>query len=199
MKHQKSLLRNELRQRRRALSCRHQRLAAQRVARALKALPEYQNSQHIALYLHSDGELACDAIVTLLGHQQRHCYLPVVSGRRGHMHFYPYRANQLLLANRYQLQEPAQQRRVAKNPRALDIVLLPLVGFDRQGHRLGMGGGYYDRAFAFKHSAPRHTRPLMIGIAHSIQEVAKLPAEPWDVPLDIILTERETLRLRRRR
>lgn len=197
MKHQKSLLRNELRQRRRALSSRHQRLAAQRVARALKALPEYRNSQHIALYLHSDGELPCDAVLTLLGHQQRHGYLPVVSGDRGHMHFYPYRVNQLLLANRYQLQEPARRRLAAKDPKTLDIVLLPLVGFDRQGHRLGMGGGYYDRAFAFKHSAPQ-ARPLMIGIAYSLQEVAKLPAEHWDVPLDIILTERETIRLHRR-
>ena len=66
-----------------------------------------------------------------------------------------------------------------------DIVLMPLLGFDRQGTRLGQGAGYYDRALA------RESAPLRIGIAWSLQEFENLPADPWDMPLDAILTEAE--------
>ena len=71
---------------------------------------------------------------------------------------------------------------------APDIILIPLLGFDRQGNRLGQGAGYYDRALA------RQSDPLRIGIAWSVQEFEHLPADPWDMPLDAILTEAEWIR-----
>ena len=66
-----------------------------------------------------------------------------------------------------------------------DLILLPMLGFDRQGNRIGQGAGHYDRALALRPSA------LRIGIAWSIQEVSAIPADPWDVPLDAIMTEAE--------
>ena len=66
-----------------------------------------------------------------------------------------------------------------------DIVLTPLVGFDRRGTRLGQGAGHYDRAFA------AHPAAWRVGIAWSVQEVDALPADAWDVPLHAIATERE--------
>ncbi|MEQ1724399.1 MAG: 5-formyltetrahydrofolate cyclo-ligase [Sphingopyxis sp.] len=69
------------------------------------------------------------------------------------------------------------------------VVLIPLLAFDRRGTRLGQGGGYYDRALA---SLPNATR---IGIAWSVQEMAELPIDPWDVPLHYIATEKEWIRV----
>jgi 5-formyltetrahydrofolate cyclo-ligase len=72
-----------------------------------------------------------------------------------------------------------------------DVIVLPLAGFDRAGHRIGYGKGHYDRAVAALHRAGR--RPLLIGLAFSVQEVARVPAEPHDIRLDAVVTERETL------
>src|SRR5690606_40461575 len=65
---------------------------------------------------------------------------------------------------------------------------LPLVAFDARGNRLGMGGGFYDRTFARAPRA-RTLRPRLVGLAHHFQQVASLPAEPWDIPLDAIATD----------
>ncbi len=92
-------------------------------------------------------------------------------------------------ANRFGISEP---RTIATPLYAnqLTLILLPLVAFDRSGNRLGMGAGYYDRALqALKHQVG--TRPLLIGLAHSFQEVEKIDAQTWDVPLDAILTDLE--------
>src|SRR5687767_13746260 len=88
--------------------------------------------------------------------------------------------------NRFGIPEPTGRRCA---PQQLDLVLLPLVAFDRRGARLGMGGGFYDRTFAFLRVAGRR-KPRLVGLAHHFQEVAQLPREPWDVPLAAIVTER---------
>lgn len=66
---------------------------------------------------------------------------------------------------------------------------MPLVGFDATGNRLGMGGGFYDRSFAFKRIQPQQ-RPLLIGLAHSFQQLPQLPVASWDTPVDMVVTER---------
>jgi 5-formyltetrahydrofolate cyclo-ligase len=65
------------------------------------------------------------------------------------------------------------------------ILLVPLLGFDRAGHRLGQGGGYYDRWFAGHHQAMR------VGIAWSVQELPAVPRDVWDMPLQAVATEKE--------
>ena len=74
--------------------------------------------------------------------------------------------------------------------------MLPLVGFDRRGRRLGMGGGFYDRTFAFSRIRPR-LAPKLIGLAHDLQRVQQLPVEPWDVPLHGVVTDRQRYRFSR--
>ncbi len=71
----------------------------------------------------------------------------------------------------------------------LDALILPLLAFDTQGQRLGMGGGFYDRSLAALRHRRRWRRPRLLGVAHGFQEVSELPREPWDVPLDGIVTE----------
>ena len=89
------------------------------------------------------------------------------------------------------------KKQAEKNPKRLDLVFMPLVAFDKNSNRLGMGGGFYDRCFAFRNTTQQdniRTRPLLIGCAHALQEMSSLKPEKWDVPLDGILTEKYFLR-----
>jgi len=99
--------------------------------------------------------------------------------------------------NRYGIAEylPRGVRHV--RARQLDALLMPLLGFDSQGWRIGMGGGYYDASLAHLKRRRHWRRPHLIGVAFSLQEVARAPNDPWDVPLDGILTERAFRRTRR--
>ncbi len=110
--------------------------------------------------------------------------LPVVEdGNR--MSFFVQHPDAPLVINRFGIEEPAPQA-PWMHSLALDLVLMPLAAFDGQGNRLGMGGGFYDRCFG---PMPSRMRPLLVGVAHSIQQADGLPAAPWDVPMDAVLTE----------
>lgn len=183
--------RRELRRRRRHLSAAQQRRASAQLARVLRRRLEFRRARRLAFYLASDGEIDPAPLLALARAAGKVCYLPVLHPL-GHnrLHFARYRPGQRLARNRYGIPEPRLQTRPGTPAWALDIVFLPLVGFDRHGHRLGMGGGFYDRTLAFKRH--RHApRPLLIGLAHSLQELGTIAAQPWDVTLDAIATERE--------
>ncbi len=106
------------------------------------------------------------------------------------LHFVAYQENDALRANRFGISEPAERRRLfqAEN---LDLVLMPMSGFDRLGNRLGSGGGYYDRTFSFVKKNPGI--PLLIGVGFVLQEVDSVPHDAWDIMLDGVLTEKELL------
>ncbi len=88
--------------------------------------------------------------------------------------------------NCYGILEPKQQQAIPIED--LDILFVPLVAFDDELNRLGMGGGYYDRALS---RSPRPRRPLLIGLAHQGQKVAQLNTQYWDIPLDMVLTDQK--------
>ena len=93
-------------------------------------------------------------------------------------------------SNRFHIIEPDTSWKNTLHARQLDIVLLPLVAFDIQGNRMGMGGGFYDRTLAFRRGRRHWLKPRIIGVAHSCQQHPGLPRQPWDVALDAIITER---------
>ena len=193
-------LRQTLRARRRALSTQQQSIAARGIIKQLNKLASFRKARHIACYLENDGELGTQPLRQDCQGRGIACYLPVVHAEAGHfsMRFHHHRHGQSLRSNRFGIAEPNAWRSPAIPASELDIVLMPLVGFDRAGRRLGMGGGFYDRALAFiARRPPPRKRPLLVGVAHSCQELEQLPHEPWDVPLDIIVTERELIRPRR--
>ena len=179
-------LRVMLRERRRALLPRERMAAADAIAQTLA--PQLAGHGYVAGYWAIDGELPLHA---LLSGTLRFVYcLPVLqSGRR--LRFAPWRMGDPLVQNRYGIPEPDVAPASLLDPAALDVALVPLLGFNRQGVRLGTGGGYYDRSFAFLQHAPRPSQPRLIGLAYACQEVEGLTAEPWDVRLDAIVTERE--------
>ena len=93
-----------------------------------------------------------------------------------------------LARNRFGIAEPARDAPTVA-ARFLDAVLLPLVAFDAAGTRLGSGAGYYDRCFAYRAARRTWHAPLLVGVAFASQEVAALQRQPWDVPLDAVVTE----------
>jgi 5-formyltetrahydrofolate cyclo-ligase len=88
--------------------------------------------------------------------------------------------------NRYGIYEPKLEQLHTCALNKLDIIFTPLVAFDQEGNRIGMGGGYYDRMLAPWFKEKRG--PYPIGLAHDCQKVSKLPVEEWDVPLPEIIT-----------
>lgn len=194
---QRKALRRELRLRRRALTPSAQHQAAKALCRHLRGLPEVRRARRVALYLPNDGEIDVTPLLAWLRRRGAKAYLPVLrplSDNR--LWFVHYHDATPMVANRFGIQEPHTRhgahhaRRVP--PWALDLVLLPLVGFDGQGNRMGMGGGFYDRSFAFSRNGG--PRPRLIGVAHDCQRVECLPTASWDIPLDTIVSDARIIR-----
>jgi 5-formyltetrahydrofolate cyclo-ligase len=119
-------------------------------------------------------------------------WAPVIAPGSRRMRFAPLRRCTCLRRGALGLPQPVPARPL-RGARGLDLVILPLLGFDARGGRLGNGGGYYDRALA----GPRAgRRPLRLGHAYAAQELPKVPAETWDLRLDAVLTERGIRRFR---
>jgi len=183
-------LRKELRARRNLLNPSQQEAAAAWALRHVMKLPKFVRAQHVALYLPADGELSPQPIAEQLWNMGKHCYLPVLHpSLERQLWFVEYTPNSVLKPNRYGIPEPDHRQAIRIAANLLDIVLLPLVGFDRQGGRLGMGGGFYDRTFAF-HKGKRN-KPYLLGMAHACQEVEALELADWDIPLFGIVTDKE--------
>ncbi|MET0377995.1 MAG: 5-formyltetrahydrofolate cyclo-ligase [Spongiibacteraceae bacterium] len=192
----KKALRRTLRQRRQTLSRSSQRAAALRVAAVVSLRPEFINATYVAMYLAADGELDPAPLIALARAAGKRIYLPVLQpGKR--LRFSEWRPQGLLHCNRLGLFEPAIKNYRA--PHRLDLVLMPLVGFDCRGGRLGMGGGFYDRTFAFLKPEGRPSqkrRPRLVGLAHALQQVDDLPVEIWDVPMTAVATDRGWITMR---
>lgn len=120
-----------------------------------------------------------------LHHAGRRVHLPVVSGRD--MRFNRWTPGQSMQTNRFGIPEPVDGPTCP--PDRLEVVVMPLVAFSATGTRLGMGAGFYDRAFSFCLDHP-DAGPMLLGAAYSLQEVNSLPAQSWDVPLDAVITDR---------
>ncbi len=188
----RTILRNQCRALRSALSDAERHQASLRICRRIRASAYYWAADHIAMFWPMDGTEV--DLRELLGSALRHgkrCYLPVMRGAR-RMAFVRYRATTGLYLNDYGILEPRFPSRDALAPTLLDLVCVPLLGFDRSGTRLGAGGGYYDRAFSFKIGEPA-AKPRMLGVAYANQELRTIAREPWDVPLGAVATERELI------
>lgn len=186
-------LRKELRARRNALSTTQQEAASAWALRHLMKLPQFLRAQHIALYMAADGELNPQPIAQQLWKMDKHVYLPVLHPtREGELWFLEYTAETPLRPNRFGIPEPDHRQERKLPAKLLDVVLLPLVGFDRKGGRLGMGGGFYDRTFAFHKG--KKTKPYLLGLAHACQEVESLKMADWDIPLFGVVTDKELIK-----
>jgi 5-formyltetrahydrofolate cyclo-ligase len=184
-------LRKKIRTQRRLLSKKTQRKHQLSALQHLKNSGLLKRYNRFAVYLHSDGELHTDIIIRYLLKIKKQVFLPVLyplSNNR--LWFYPYTLNTRLANNRFNIQEP-----VIDNKRiflwSLDIVFMPLVAFDNDGHRIGMGGGFYDRTFSYQNSQTKKQLPMFIGLAHQLQQYTNIKHQPWDISLDAVITDKK--------
>jgi 5-formyltetrahydrofolate cyclo-ligase len=186
-------LRRELRQRRREIPADRRIAAAESLATQLLALPFMPASGFVAGYWAMDGEIALHVFQLRLPASLVYC-LPVLAGDQ--LRFAPWRPGDALATNRYGIPEPDVATTSTLDAQAMSLVVLPLVGFDANGHRLGMGGGWYDRSFAVRGKNARNGHPAppwLVGAGFAMQQLDAIAAETWDVAVDAVCTERETL------
>ncbi|CRM35165.1 MULTISPECIES: 5-formyltetrahydrofolate cyclo-ligase [Pseudomonas] len=185
-------LRRLLRKARRALTPSEQRQAAQGLYRQLAQHPLFRRARHISLYLPTDGEIDPRLLLRAAQRRGKATYLPVLSAwPRTKMVFQRVRPGDKLLPNRFRILEPRADAHRQRKVWALDLVLLPLVGFDNEGGRLGMGGGFYDRSLAYLARRNTWRKPTLLGLAHECQQVDRLAQASWDVPLAGTVTEKQ--------
>ncbi|AJI94010.1 5-formyltetrahydrofolate cyclo-ligase [Yersinia ruckeri] len=178
-------IRSEIRQRRRLLSPEQQHNSALLASQQVQQHKKIQQARSIALFLSFDGELNTQPIIQQLWQQNKHVYLPVLHPfSPGNLLFLRYDAETPLRQNRLKIREPQWDVTQVLPLSQLDIMITPLVAFDRHGQRLGMGGGFYDRTL----QNWQQCGPYPIGLAHDCQLVDDLPVEHWDIPLPEIIT-----------
>lgn len=183
-------LRSHFRAARRALSDSEQAEAAHALAAHFLSSAAYYHADKLAFFLASDGELSVDLILEAALAAGKQCFLPVADADDYSLRFLSYHGDASeLTTNRWGILEPTDSTELPSAE--LDLVFVPLVACDQHGTRLGMGKGFYDRAFAFTlevASSPA-THPLLVGVAHDCQvSDTALPRQAWDVPLSAIAT-----------
>jgi len=185
-----------LRRLRRAIPRDERRVAERAILRRLKQLRVFRPGARVAIYLSMPGEASLAAGLGPAVRAGTHLYAPrITSPRRLAMVFLPYAPGASTSSNMLGIAEPragASQRLAVAE---FDTIVVPLLGFDRRGVRLGMGAGYYDRALRRRLDPARAwRRPRLVGVAYACQELPSIAAAPWDVPLDYVVTEKEIVR-----
>jgi len=160
------------------------------MARIAAASRVFRTSRRIAFYLANDGEMDPLPLLLRACSMRKHCYLPILDPLAANrLWFVPYRAGDALKPNRFGIPEPVHAPRMRVRAHTLDLILAPLVAFDRRGNRLGMGGGYYDRSLEFLRRRRHWRRPRLYGLAYEFQRVARLRSAAWDIGLDGCFSE----------
>ena len=179
-------LRQRNRQLRAELEAKQLEVAANALAERILSLDEYQQAQRIAAYFAVNGEIGLIPVIDHALTQGKNIYLPNLDLQA--LRFSPYFHSQKMRINKFRLPEPDVDDSEMLSPGELDLVLAPLVVFDDERNRIGMGGGFYDRSFAFRKD-PEISKPMLIGVAHELQKVDRIVPQEWDVQLDMIVTD----------
>lgn len=183
-------LRQSIRANRRALTAKQQLANSQSITKTLRRTALFRNSSRIALYLENDGEIAVSQLSQIIRDSNKRCYLPVLrSLAPNRLWFAEYKVGDRLCRNRYGILEPDLRKHKPIRPYTLDLVVVPLVAFDSECNRVGMGGGFYDRTFSYLNNRNAWRKPKLIGVAHELQKHDSLQQREWDVSLDGVVTE----------
>lgn len=176
--------RNEIRQKRKALHEDEVAKCSELVRRVVLEHEFLKQNRCIASYHSFSGEIDTVEINKALRLAGHHMALPVIHPEeKGLMDFYSYEKPEDLILNRFKIPEPVVSEENLVQPNHLEVVIVPLVGFNEKGERLGMGGGYYDRMLK-KISC----ECLTLGLAYDFQLIPEIKSQPWDMPLDEVIT-----------
>jgi 5-formyltetrahydrofolate cyclo-ligase len=188
----RNLLRKTIRDKRLAINSKDQKLAAKQLLKHLTSHPKITTANNVAIYLANDGELDTTPFIEWCWANNKQVYLPVIHPfSKGHLLFLHYTPNATMCKNRFGILEPKLNVNHIMPINEIDILFTPLVAFDKQGARLGMGGGFYDRSLEKWHTLYQKNnkaRPYPIGLAHNCQRVDSIPTEHWDIPIPEFIT-----------
>ncbi|MCL5261094.1 MAG: 5-formyltetrahydrofolate cyclo-ligase [Gammaproteobacteria bacterium] len=184
--------RSQLRTQRKALDNKFKKMSAEKIITKICQLNIFKVSKNIAFYLADEGEVDLGALIELALQQKKHCYLPLLDPKqKWHLLFNKFNFKDQLIADKNTgILEPKLDPKKIILPKNLDLVFVPLVGFNQKCYRIGRGAGCYDKTFAFKliQKNPEKTQPCLIGVAYEFQKI-EFEQCAWDVPMQIIITE----------
>lgn len=193
-KEQRNLLRQEILAKRRQLTAKESAQAGLSILKTIMQMNVFKRTVNVASYISLSGEL-CTQDMNEYFMTRHHLCLPyMVTGQKGKMDFYSFKKGDELVENRFHILEPKNQPENLVLEDKIDVIVVPLVAFDNKGNRMGMGGGYYDRML-------KKVRKdcLVIGVAYEFQLVDELLVEEWDMPMDIVITDKNCYEFRKKR
>lgn len=192
MSHQ-SEIRKRIQTKRQSLTKQQQTNYSAQICQQIVNSGVLDNAGHIAFYLPVRGEADPTPLQLIDAYQDKHFYLPILSEHKeNHLAFARYDENTKMVLNRFRIPEPdVTTASLLHDPSQLDVVIAPLVGVDSRGNRIGMGGGFYDRTFAFKKD--ENSSPLLIGFAYDFQLIEPQTPQDWDVAVDQIALQSQYL------
>lgn len=185
-------LRKLLRSRRRSLTNLQQQLAAKNLYKQIVTSSLFKKSKHIGFYLANDGEIDPHVLLKIAKKYKKHIYLPVLKQWPKYaMVFQHIKPSTRWTFNQYKIKQPVYDKTLVSHPLKLDLILMPLVGFDGEGGRLGMGGGFYDRYFSYLSRMNSWRKPYLLGLAHECQKIEKLHLNSWDIKAMAVVTDKQ--------
>lgn len=185
----RNTIRDSMRAKRNFLSDKERNDSALSLLDILRDQAWFLKASSVASYLSCDGEISLTPAIEYLLGQQQLVTLPVIGSQAGQMQFCKWSEGQPLTKNRFGILEPEPNEVVPLD--AHSLILTPLVAFDNQGNRIGMGGGYYDRFLST--GIPLSDRPLVVGVAYAFQQLDRITAEEWDAKMDAVVTDKEVI------
>lgn len=181
---------------RRQISFFKQQTSGAAICRRIRHFRPYRQARFVCIYMSIASEIPTVALIRMAERDGKQCYVPVLHPWNRHkMEFVRYRTGDQLRRNHWGIAQPVLRLQNRLAAPLFDLVMMPLVAFDQSGRRLGMGQGFYDRAFAFRRLAA--SKPVLLGLAHECQQSAHpLQAQPWDVDMDAVATPLRVTRFR---
>lgn len=180
-------IRQTMKQRRSDLSDTDIQLASSNLTEQLLKHLQLQPKMKLGAYLAMGGEIELRSVIEQAWQADVAVYLPVLCTEKDRqLWFAPYFPDSEFSENRFEIAEPIVRTDELILPDALDLALVPLVAFDEAGHRIGMGGGFYDSSFE---SVRETQQPSLIGCAYEFQKVDQIDVQPWDVDLHAVATD----------
>ncbi|KTD53322.1 5-formyltetrahydrofolate cyclo-ligase [Legionella santicrucis] len=180
----KKALRDTMKQIRSKLTASYRLTASNQICTRIRSLEQYQDAQRIAFYFAAHGEIDLDELWKSASLQGKLCYFPVINEDNLTLSFLPATPDTPFKKNRYGINEPDVNHALAIPLEELNLALVPIVAFDVRCIRIGMGAGYYDRTFKNDEHCP------LFGVAYQFQRVDYIVPEPWDIPLNAVITQR---------
>ena len=184
-------MRKKIRAQRKALSLDFVSAVSDAISKKIIDTPIFQNSVAIGCYAANENEVDLSTVVALADQSKKKMYFPVLHQLNNRFFsFYLADAKTPFSENTLGIFEPEISAKTKIETEKLDLILVPLVAFDAQCHRLGRGVGYYDRSLSFALHKSSQQKPILVGVAYEFQKISAITPESWDVLMDSIMTEK---------